>query len=177
MVAKILVARGLASDAEQARRLAAFSEGSVERALELADEELWKFRSELLADLAAARFDSVALAGRTNRFVESAGKEASARRARARQLIGFAVDFYRQLLRGVCGLAVEGDAELARAAGKAAAGWAFGELAAAAAIDRTLEALVQIDRNAYLPTLVECWLDDLSRIVESGQPVAEYIDY
>jgi DNA polymerase-3 subunit delta' len=173
-VAGILVDRGLASDTQQARRLAAFSEGSVERAVELADEELWKFRSEMLAALGAARFDSVSLAGRTNRFVESAGKEASARRARARRVIGFAVAFFRQVLRAACGLAAEGDAELARVADQAVAGRAFGELGAAAAIDRTLEALAQIDRNAYLPTLVECWLDDLSRIKDTGQPVAEY---
>ncbi|HEX5446271.1 MAG TPA: DNA polymerase III subunit, partial [Pirellulales bacterium] len=82
-VVEILLARGLAADREQAVRLAAFSEGSVERAVELADEELWAFRGELLAALAERPFDSVALAGKLVPFVDSAGKEAKARRARA----------------------------------------------------------------------------------------------
>ncbi|MEX0679073.1 MAG: DNA polymerase III subunit [Pirellulales bacterium] len=173
-VAAILLARGLASDRREAERLAEFSEGSVRRAVELSDDELWSFRRELLAALGSARFDSVALAGQLASFVEAAGKDAGSRRARARQIVGFTVDFYRQVLRRLCTLAPEGDAELVRAAEKAAADWPFGALAAAAAIDRSLEVLAHIDRNAYLPTLLECWLDDLARIVESGQPVPNY---
>ncbi len=30
-----------------------------------------------------------------------------------------------------------------------------------ARVDRCLEALVQIDANANLATLIECWIDDL----------------
>lgn len=173
-VADILLARGLASDRRQAVRLAEFSEGSVRRAVELADEELWTFRRELLAALGSARLDSVALAGQLTRFVEAAGKDASSRRARARQVVGFAVDFYRQVLRALCSVAPEGDADLVRAVEKAAATWPFGAEAAAAAIDRSLEVLAHIDRNAYLPTLLECWLDEVARIVESGQAVTPY---
>jgi DNA polymerase III subunit delta' len=173
-VAEILLARGLVSDPGQAGRLAEFSEGSVQRAMELADDELWSFRRELFSALGATRFDSVALAGGLTAFVEAAGKEAPARRARARQVVGFAVDFYRQVLRAHCGLAVEGDDELARAAHKTAAGRPQGSEAAAAAIDRSLEALVHIDRNAHQATLLECWLDDLARIAESGQGVSPY---
>jgi hypothetical protein len=43
-------------------------------------------------------------------------------------------------------------------------------------IDRSIEALAHIDRNANQTTLLECWCDDLSRTVETGQPVASYSD-
>jgi DNA polymerase-3 subunit delta' len=176
-VADILLARGLVDDRDQAQRLAAFSEGSVRRAVELADSELWSFRAELLQALAARPLDSVALAGKLVAFVDAAGKEASARRARARQLVGFAVDFYRQLARALCGLAIEGDVELARAVEKAQSTWPFDAAAAGACIDRSLEALAHIDRNAHQAALLECWLDDLAHTVDSGQPVASYAEY
>src|SRR6185312_6525772 len=97
---------------ESAVRLASFAEGSVQRAVELADDELWTFRRELLKELAAPRLASVALAGSLLPFVEAAGKEASARRARARQVVAFAVDFYRQLLRARADVEPAGDEEL-----------------------------------------------------------------
>ena len=52
-VAELLLRQGLAPDAAQARRLAQHSEGSVGRALELADPALWAFRSTLYGHLAA----------------------------------------------------------------------------------------------------------------------------
>ena len=115
LVAEILQSRGLAADGEQAQRLAEFSGGSLRRAQELADDDLWTFRQQLLRALAQPRLESVALAQTINSFVDAAGKEASLRRARSRQLIAFAVDFYRQLLRAHESLPVSGDAELIRA--------------------------------------------------------------
>jgi DNA polymerase III delta' subunit len=175
-VARILLDRGLASDSKQAERLAEFSGGSVLRAVELADDELWSFRGELLAALAARPFDGVALAARVTSFVDAAGKEAATRRARARQIVSFAVDFHRQVLRLLCGLAAEGDADLVGAARKAGDAWPFDAEAAGACIDRSLEALAHIDRNAHQATLLECWLDDLARIVTSGRAVSGYAE-
>jgi DNA polymerase III delta' subunit len=176
VVAEILLARGLIDDKQQAERLAGFSEGSVRRAVELADDALWEFRGELFAALAVRPLTSATLAAPLTSFVESAGKEASARRARARQVVGFAIDFYRQLLRALCGLAAEGDDQLVRAAEKASAVWPFDAEAAGACIDRSLEAIAHIDRNAHQTTLLECWLDDLARIVESGKPVSDFAE-
>ena len=69
------------TDAAEARRLAQHSEGSVGRALELADPALWAFRSTLYGHLAAVRLQSVRLAPSVSAFVDEAGKEAPARRA------------------------------------------------------------------------------------------------
>ena len=172
LVAEIMQSRGLAADGEGARRLAEFSGGSLQQAQELADEELWTFRQQLLLALARPRLESVLLAHSLNAFVDAAGKEASSRRARSRQLIAFAVDFHRQLLRAQSGLPAGGDAELIRAVEQARSTWPDGFDAAAGCIDRSLEALTHIDRNANQTTLLECWLDDLARVMETGRPLA-----
>jgi hypothetical protein len=52
---------------------------------------------------------------------------------------------------------------LTQAIDAAVQAWRGDELAAAACLDRCVEAVEQIDRNAYVPTLIECWLDDLAR--------------
>jgi DNA polymerase-3 subunit delta' len=160
VVAELLVSQRLIADPQEAQRLAQFSEGSLERSVELADPDLWQFRQELLGQLAKPRFDSVQLARRTIEFIEAAGKEASARRNRTRQIIRFAIDFYRQRMRVVSGLPPVGDADLCRAASSAAGDCDLEQVAALA--DRSLEALVHVDRNAHQGALVECWFDDLA---------------
>src|SRR5262249_16407934 len=84
-VARILVSSGLVADEAEARRAAEFSAGSIMRAIELADDDLWTFRQALLRSLAGGTFDSVSLAREMVAFVEAAGKDAPPRRARARQ--------------------------------------------------------------------------------------------
>lgn len=175
-VAEILESRGLVADREEARRLAERAEGSVQRALELAEADLWTFRGQWLHALARPQLDSVALAREVVALVEAAGKEATPRRARARQVIGFTVDFHRQLLRALCGAGARADAALGAAVEQATSHGSLDADAAAACVDRSLEALVHVDRNAHQATLVECWLDDLSRIVETGRPAARFAD-
>ena len=173
-VAKLLLSQGLAAESQQAARMAEFAEGSLQRAVELSDEALWGFRLQLLDALSQPRLASVSLAQQVVTFVEAAGKEAGPRRSRARQLVGFTIDFYRQLLRGRCGMAAEGDNALVGMASKALATWPGDAETAAACIDRSLETLTHIDRNAHQTTLVECWLDDLAQIVETGHGVPSY---
>jgi hypothetical protein len=108
--------------------------------------------------------------------VDSAGKEAAQRRLRARQLVSFAVDFYRQLLRVTSGLDAHGDSELVSAVGRRAASGGPSSEVVLACIDRSLEALMHIDRNAHQATLLECWLDDLGRIIESRHALAPYAE-
>jgi DNA polymerase-3 subunit delta' len=175
-VARLLLANELVSDPQQAGKLAGFAGGSLARAAELADEALWAFRGELLDALAKPGLDSVPLARSLCSFVDAAGKEAPPRRARARQVIGFALDYYRQLLRAHAGLSPQGDRELLDAVERAGARMTYDADPVLGCIDRSLEALAHIDRNAHLTTLLECWLDDLARAIETGEPVASYED-
>ena len=94
------MAQGVVDNQAEAQRLAALAEGSLSRAVELADEELWAFRDHFLAQLARRRSKrSVALAREVGEFVDSAGKDAPSRRRRLRQIIRLAIDFHREQLR------------------------------------------------------------------------------
>ena len=116
---------------------------------------------------------SVSLAQATCAFVDGAGKEASARRARARQVLQVAADFYRELLRVQAGLPPGGNAQQQPTVEQARATFGDELELTTACIDRTLTAISHVDRNAHQATLIEGWLDDLARI-QSGEPVAGY---
>jgi DNA polymerase III subunit delta' len=161
-VASLLVSKGLVADPADARRLARYSEGSLMRAMELSDPDLWSFRNDLYQKLSEATLDSMGIARRVAAFVDEAGKEPSARRARFRQVVAFAAEFYRQLLHAQCGVSVSEDAELRKQVTTAVERGIGSREVSAARLDRCLDAAAQIDRNANQSTLIECWLDDLA---------------
>jgi DNA polymerase III subunit delta' len=160
-VEELLISKGLVQEPAEARRLARHSEGSLQRALELADPELWTFRDALHKRLAEPTLDSVALAQSIAAFVDEAGKEASARRARLRQVVAFAADFYRQLLLAQCGAAAA-DVEVQKHVRLVLQRAPAAHSRTAARLDRCLTAAAEIDRNANQATLIECWMDDLN---------------
>jgi DNA polymerase-3 subunit delta' len=140
-VAEILVQSGAFDDRETASRVAALSEGSLERAKELADPALWSFRDQLFGMLQKARFDSVRAARAIQAFVDEAGKEASQKRDRLRVILDFAVEYYRSQLRAI----PEGGDRLV------------------AALDATLAASEHIDRNANVGLVIQWWCEALSK--------------
>ena len=170
IVARLLLADGDANDPQDAARLASFAEGSLERARALKDPELWSFRGALFGALAERPLASVHLAEQLEAFVNEAGKEASARRARCRQSMVFATALFREALRTGAGLSTAGDAELNAAAVRVLRVWGGRPEPVIALIDRTLEALNQVDRNANQSTLIAAWLDDLAQMIDSGRP-------
>ena len=165
VVAKLLVQKGIAASAEEADRLAAFSGGSLARAVEMADPALWAFRSQLLTRLIETPLPSVAVAQSIMKFVDEAGKEAPPRRARLRLVIGFVAEFSRQLIHRLAGGQVAGDTELAAAVERAAEQGSWSLESSAEACQRSLEAINHIDRNANQHTLVEAWLDELASLI------------
>jgi DNA polymerase-3 subunit delta' len=162
VVAELLVSKRLVAEPAEGRRLAQYSEGSLRQALEMADPALWSFRNTLLERLGETLLPSVELAQTVGAFVDEAGKEAAVRRARLRQVVAFAAEFYRQLLHAQCGAALSDDAELRESVERAQQrGQADCELSARR-LDRCLEVAAQIDRNANQATLIAAWLDDLA---------------
>ncbi len=161
-VARLLMSNKLVKDAAEAARLARHSEGSVQRAVDLADEDLWKCRRELLEYLSADALDSVGLAAKIAEFIEAAGKDAPARRARFRQVVSFAADFYRRMVYARSDLPLPADEEISGPLKTAAARFPGDAIVAADCLQRCLDALEQIDRNANQGTLIEAWLDDLA---------------
>jgi hypothetical protein len=90
----------------------------------------------------------VALAREVNEFVDAAGKDAPSRRRRLRQIIRLAIDFHRQQLRAATETAAEPDQ------------WQR----LASLVERSLEGLAQVDRNAHQAALIDCWLDELGQV-------------
>jgi DNA polymerase III subunit delta' len=146
-VANILVETGAVADRDFARRVANLSEGSVERAVQLADPALCGFRDQLFAALQSARFDGVRLARSVQSFVEEAGKESAARRDRLRIIVGFAIDFYRTRLHE----SPESNA---------------GRIVNA--LDDCLTTLEYVDRNANLGLVIQNWCEGLSAQRQRG---------
>ena len=161
-VAQLLVSKGLVTDQAEAARLARFSEGSLQEAIALADADIWSCRRALLEKLSAEALDSVGLAQVISTFIDEAGKEAPARRARFRRVVAFAADFYRRLLHIRSDLPLPSDPELRGPLEAAVRHFSGDAILAAACLERCLDALGQIDRNANQTTLIEAWLDDLA---------------
>jgi DNA polymerase-3 subunit delta' len=164
VLADLLMSEGVVSTLDDARRLARHSEGSLARARELADPGLWEFRGQLLERLASVPVENVRFAPVLSAFVDAAGKEAPLRRRRARQVVAFAAEFYRQVGRSLVAAQPTQDHELQQAVESAVATWPGDAEIAADCADRCLEALTHIERNANQSAWLECWLDDLGRL-------------
>ncbi len=105
-----------------------------------------------------------ALAKQFLTFVDEAGKEAPARRARARIVLSFAVEFYRAVARELVGGPTTNDAEVHEFVCRACRTWVGGVDRAVECTERTLAALGHLDRYANQATLIEGWLDDLAAL-------------
>lgn len=165
IIARLLVAQDIVSDTADAARIAAQCGGSLTQAVEMADPALVRFRAELVAQLAEGTFDNVAFAKLLIALVEEAGKEAPPRRARMRQVIGMAIQFYRELLRAMSG-APASEESAGNAIDRALATGRFDADNVGRLIERSLDALEHVDRNAHQAALLECWLDDLSQLAQ-----------
>jgi DNA polymerase-3 subunit delta' len=162
VVASLLTAQGIASDAEHAQRLAELSEGSLQRARDLSDADLWAFRTRLYESLANRLADFASMCKELSAFVDQAGREAPARRHRLRQVVGLATAFYRSAILTLSGRPTEGDPELANWVARMLRIAPVHPDAIGVCLEHCLDAAEQIDRNANQATLIECWLDQLA---------------
>lgn len=147
VIADILLETGAIADRGEALRVAQLSEGSIERAAQLADPALREFRDQLFSMLDSARLDSVRLTRAIQSFVEEAGKEPTQRRERLRVVVGIALELYRAQL---------------HASTVAESGRAIH------ALDVSLQALEQIDRNANIGLVIQSWCEGLAETTRSG---------
>jgi DNA polymerase III subunit delta' len=155
-VTRLLAEQGLADSPQQAERLAAESGGSLHSATVLASVNLAEFRQRFRNLFASGFRDGPRLADVVHDFVNAAreeGTEAELRRQRLRLVFGVAVERLRQDLTAVPNEMLRQDTVLA-------------------ALDRTLQAEEELDRNANLATLVECWIDDLAQILATEAATA-----
>ena len=98
-----------------------------------------------------------------NSCVEAAGKDAPPRRARLRQLVLEATDFYRGLVRRAVGVDSTTDAVTDALLTTALPYWRGRAEVAARCLDRCLTAIGEIEANANVATLIHTWIDDLAQ--------------
>ncbi|MCG8586838.1 MAG: DNA polymerase III subunit delta' [Pirellulales bacterium] len=158
-IARLLTAQSIVSNDADAAAIAGIAHGSLAQAVDLADDDLLEFRTRFTQALAAESLESVRVAAMVSAFVDEAGRDAPRKRARLRQAVEFAVDYFRQQMRA----GVEEPV--------ASSNWASHPEIAADLIDRSLAAYHHIDRNAHLTTIVESWMDDLWRIANRARVV------
>jgi DNA polymerase-3 subunit delta' len=163
---RVLEAQGVA-EPERRERLLRLAGGSPGQALALDDEEVWKFRRKLLETLAGPRIDPVAAAGAWMEFIENAGKDAAAHRARASLIFRMLILLLEAALKVNIGAPAAGDAEEAKFLRKI--GESFGEELLLRLIERALEADLQVERRVQLVLSVEAFLDTLGR-ERPGEP-------
>jgi DNA polymerase III subunit delta' len=164
----ILLDRDPEADPELTAQLARIGEGSVSRALSLADPELAAFRRRLVDELAApGPLDAPDLAKRLEEFIKEAGKETLPQRTRAAALFGELSRFFRAVLWQGAGLDPPVVDPADRKAAEALAARLEPEDVFLLA-DRCMEADYHLRRRVYLPLLVDAFARDLGRFL-SGQ--------
>jgi DNA polymerase-3 subunit delta' len=151
--------------------LAAASGGSVARAIELSDEDVYQFRSTLRTALASLD------PGRDNfgkdilGFVESAGKDSSMRRARLRMVGDFAIEFFDAVMHTAISDSqaehvIVGD--VADAINRLPEDPQLKAEAVAVGIERTVQMQHQVGYNASPINIILPWLKDLAACLRGG---------
>ncbi|HZW33193.1 MAG TPA: DNA polymerase III subunit delta', partial [Isosphaeraceae bacterium] len=148
-------------------RLAALADGSLRRALGLADPDLHGFRRSMIDELAGdPGFDPPRLAHRLGEYVKQAGKETGDQRRRASLLVGELARFFRGVLWQTAGLAPSCPDVHDRNAAAALAGRLEPEDVFLLA-DRCLEADYHIRRRLALNLILESLLHDLGKVINA----------
>jgi DNA polymerase-3 subunit delta' len=157
--------QGFCTTDDQAARLADLAEGSLDRARQFAAPELQQFAEQMAAEWSRPIPETLRIAKQLQSFVESAGREAPVRRNRLRQVIQMMIRHLQHEILACC-QSPSGSRTIS----------ALGRRppldVAAARLDRSLLALEQIDANANLATLIECWVDDLEQTCWAGSEQA-----
>ncbi len=166
-VAEIMLNRGLVETKEEAAAVAKVANGSIHEAEKALDTKFNEFREYLMGELSKQPpLRAVELATKMNAFIDAAGKEPVLRRVRLRNVLKAAIDFYRAAY-----IAGEREEKLSeeqcagnvteRYANRYASESYYYPSIVLACIERTLDALEQIDRNANLPFIVDAWCYEL----------------
>jgi DNA polymerase-3 subunit delta' len=144
---QLLLDQGLVVNPQAAQELVRESGGSLQRATEILAMNLREFRPKLLSHLETPVIDGNRLTAIVGEFVNEAGTEAEGKRQRMRTAFDIVMEHLRYQLRSGNSTNRASDSRLL------------------AALDRCLSAEDELDRNANQATLLECWVDDLTRLL------------
>ena len=152
--------------------LAAASSGSVARAIELSDEEVYQFRSTLRTALASLDPGGDNFGKAVLGFVEAVGKDTSMRRARLRMVGDFAIHFFEAVMHTAISdtLATQPtDTDVANGLNRLRKDPQSNAEAVAVAIERTILMQDQVGYNASPINIILPWLKDLAACLRGEQ--------
>jgi DNA polymerase III subunit delta' len=135
-------------------QLVRLAHGSPGQAIALNDDDLWAFRETAVNTLTSTRPDPVGFASAWAKFVEEAGKESAAQRARASLVVRLLMDTIQTALRVAVGASVDDD-KLRRFAER------VGPDQLADMLEACVEAVVQIERRVQVVLVIELLADRL----------------
>jgi len=158
------------SDQTRLSQIVQLARGSLQRAIQFADGELLDFRNEFVPRLAVLPDGSIGLASDVGAFVDAAGKDAASRRERLKVVMEIAAEFYGDVVRELSGADSCPRDALDEAVGAAVRNWTVDTEGALRCLERCLEAQLQVNANANQATLIECWIDDLTRSCLPAMP-------
>ncbi len=170
-LADLLLEKEVVSDRAAALELASMGEGSIARAMALADPETARFRRVLFEELAGPAATAPDLASRMLAFARTGARESAEQRRRAELMVGEIARLLQAALKARVGLALEGPApEIAQASAQLAQHLSPEQLVSI--LDRCLEAEYHIGRRLYLPLVLESFIHDLGVILDQGRMIA-----
>ncbi len=141
---QLLAAHGIECSAEQADEALRFCGGDVQAAAVALAGDSKPFRDELNQLLCRKHIPVLELTKLTTQFMEDAGEAAQARRDQLRQLFAMSASIFHDQLTAACTTHSDIEPIVYR-------------------IERTIEAINQVYRNANQTTLIEAWSADMAR--------------
>ncbi|MFO0918889.1 MAG: DNA polymerase III subunit delta' [Planctomycetaceae bacterium] len=170
-VAALLLEQELTETEDEAKLVAALSEGSLAHARRLLDPELRQLRSVLYDQLAHPQELGIATARELQEGLDKLASETADQRNYALWLVRFAAEFQRSALWKLCeGSQVESLRNVPRI--EQADAWVqklrvdpqSATESLMTVMDRTLQTAEQIDQYASVPLCLEAWFADLARL-------------
>ncbi len=163
--------------------LARAAQGSVARAIELSEEDVFQFRSTLIDALASLEPGGDNFGKEVLGFVEAAGKDTALRRTRLVMVGDFAIQFFESLMHCAIGQSASAepdDQRFTQQTTNAPTGVtaALGRLAGtpqtqaqsvSMCIERTIHMQHQVSYNASPINIILPWLKDLTTAMRGGQ--------
>ena len=166
-VKQVLLDSGAVETEDQARVLASLAGGSVEIALGAVDGKLVELRQEVCDLLPVFAQQPQRLAAVVESYV-SAPKDSPAQRQCFQQVADVILRVFHLMLMQRTGVECSADQIAQLAVTTMLQNWKGDEETIIACIDRTLDAVTQLNANANIKTLVDAWIDDLAQIQICG---------
>jgi DNA polymerase-3 subunit delta' len=172
-VAELLLKQGQVANEAEANRAAALSQGSIEAAVRWLEPELFAFRQSFLEYLSTREATPGEFVKTLSSFVDAAGKEAPAKRARLKEASSVAEQFFRLVISANAGAAINTDDDLTAAIQQALRWFPADPEYGARCLELCLAAAQHVEANANQANVIEWWLDELS-LAAAGQAAADF---